>query len=160
MESGWFLAQSVVPSSGSTAMSTSGPSPAPTSSPMKSIGASSRSPSPMTMRPCDVDLAHLAAHGFDGGAVGRLLVALAAPGGRGERRRLGDAHQFEREGTVDRRLGVGVGLAELHGTPCPAARGAKLQLFDPDHLRIADNEPIALDRLQARPGQSAPWWSA
>src|SRR5713226_3492733 len=49
-----------VPSSGSTAISTSGhdaanssptPKPPPTSSPMKSIGASSRSPSPITIRP-------------------------------------------------------------------------------------------------------------
>src|SRR3954454_19383827 len=41
---------SVVPSMGSTAMSTDGP-PAPISSPLKSIGASSFSPSPMTTTP-------------------------------------------------------------------------------------------------------------
>src|SRR3989440_5130616 len=46
-----FLAQSVVPSSGSTAMSTLGPVLRPTSSPMNSIGASSRSPSPITTVP-------------------------------------------------------------------------------------------------------------
>ena len=50
IELGRPLATRFVPSTGSTAMSTSRP-PLPTSSPMKSIGASSRSPSPMTMRP-------------------------------------------------------------------------------------------------------------
>src|SRR6266540_1542168 len=44
-------AHSRVPSSGSTATSTSGPWPLPTSSPLKSIGASSFSPSPMTTTP-------------------------------------------------------------------------------------------------------------
>jgi hypothetical protein len=40
-----------VPSSGSTATSTSGPVPLPTCSPLKSIGASSFSPSPITTTP-------------------------------------------------------------------------------------------------------------
>src|SRR5271170_6153732 len=51
MAPGMFLAQSVVPSSGSTAMSTFGPDLVPTFSPMNSIGASSISPSPMTTVP-------------------------------------------------------------------------------------------------------------
>jgi hypothetical protein len=50
IEFGRPFATRFVPSTGSTAMSTSMP-PRPSSSPMKSIGASSRSPSPMTMRP-------------------------------------------------------------------------------------------------------------
>src|SRR6266850_1416167 len=45
------LAVIVVPSSGSSAMSIGGPFPVPTFSPIKSIGASSRSPSPMTTVP-------------------------------------------------------------------------------------------------------------
>ena len=45
------LATGFVPSSGSTAMCTSGPSPRPTRSPMNSMGASSRSPSPITTVP-------------------------------------------------------------------------------------------------------------
>ncbi len=45
------LAVSVVPSTGSTAMSVAGPSPSPTDSPLNSIGASSFSPSPMTTMP-------------------------------------------------------------------------------------------------------------
>ncbi|CAM5588433.1 hypothetical protein SGRIM128S_06210 [Streptomyces griseomycini] len=40
-----------MPSIGSTAMSHSGPVPSPTRSPLKSIGASSFSPSPMTTTP-------------------------------------------------------------------------------------------------------------
>src|SRR5215211_2200657 len=48
---GWPSAQRRVPSSGSTATSTSGPLPLPTSSPLKSIGASSFSPSPITTMP-------------------------------------------------------------------------------------------------------------
>src|SRR5439155_9574222 len=48
---GWPLAVRRVPSSGSTATSTSGPVPSPTSSPLKSIGALSFSPSPMTTTP-------------------------------------------------------------------------------------------------------------
>ena len=45
------LAVMVVPSSGSSAMSIFGPLPLPTSSPIYSIGASSRSPSPITTLP-------------------------------------------------------------------------------------------------------------
>ena len=48
---GWPSAVSRVPSSGSTATSTAGPLPSPTSSPLKSIGASSFSPSPITTLP-------------------------------------------------------------------------------------------------------------
>ena len=44
-------AVSDVPSIGSTAMSQAGPRPLPTCSPLKSIGASSFSPSPMTITP-------------------------------------------------------------------------------------------------------------
>src|SRR5829696_289074 len=51
------LAIRVVPSIGSTATSHSGPVPAPTSSPLKSIGALSFSPSPMTTVPCISTLA-------------------------------------------------------------------------------------------------------
>src|SRR5512133_574758 len=48
---GWPSAVNRVPSSGSTATSTSGPVPSPTGSPLKSIGASSFSPSPITTTP-------------------------------------------------------------------------------------------------------------
>src|SRR5439155_6780618 len=48
---GWPFAVSRVPSRGSTATSTPGPWPLPTCSPLKSIGASSFSPSPITTTP-------------------------------------------------------------------------------------------------------------
>src|SRR3954469_16120138 len=48
---GIFLAHSVVPSNGSTAISTCGPAFIPPFSPIYSIGASSRSPSPITTVP-------------------------------------------------------------------------------------------------------------
>src|ERR671935_2549847 len=48
---GWPFAVRRVPSSGSTATSTAGPLPSPTGSPLKSIGASSFSPSPITTTP-------------------------------------------------------------------------------------------------------------
>src|SRR3712207_4175344 len=51
MALGMPLAMSVVPSTGSTATSHSGPLPSPTCSPLKSIGAWSFSPSPMTTTP-------------------------------------------------------------------------------------------------------------
>ena len=49
--SGRFLAVRVVPSKGSTAMSNGSPLPVPNFSPIKSIGASSISPSPITIFP-------------------------------------------------------------------------------------------------------------
>src|SRR5262245_34727399 len=48
---GMFFAHSVVPSGGSPAISTCGPASSPPFSPMNNIGASSRSPSPITTVP-------------------------------------------------------------------------------------------------------------
>ena len=88
-----------MPSSGSTAMSISSP-PVPTFSPMKSIGASSRSPSPMTMVPSMSTSLNAAAHAFDGGVVGRVLVALAHPAASGERGGLGDLEHLDDTGAA------------------------------------------------------------
>ena len=49
----------------------------PTSSPMYSIGASSRSPSPMTIAPGEVDLVHRRAHRLGREPVGAVPVAAA-----------------------------------------------------------------------------------
>jgi hypothetical protein len=49
---GWPVAVRRVPSMGSTATSTAGPPPSPTSSPLYNIGARSFSPSPITTVPC------------------------------------------------------------------------------------------------------------
>ena len=73
----------------------------PTFSPMKSIGASSRSPSPITTVPSIGQLVELAPHGVDGGLVGGLLVAAAAQPGGGDGRALRDAHELQRQDALD-----------------------------------------------------------
>jgi hypothetical protein len=77
MAPGMFLAHSVVPSSGSTAMSTKPPA-APTFSPMNSVGASSISPSPITAVPSIGRLSR-AATGVDRRLIGRLSSPRPAP---------------------------------------------------------------------------------
>src|ERR1700754_5200363 len=102
IEPGMALAHSVVPSSGSTAISTLGPALSPTFSPMNSIGASSRSPSPITTVPSIGSL--LSSHRIDRGLVGSLLLAVAAqPRGR-HRRALRHAHDFERQDALEQHL--------------------------------------------------------
>ena len=66
-------------------------------SPLKSIGASSFSPSPMTTMPSIGTVPSTMAHGVDGGAVGALLVAPAHPARRGQGGGLGDPHELEGE---------------------------------------------------------------
>ena len=87
----------MVPSIGSTAMSIAGAEPSPICSPLKSIGASSFSPSPITTTPSIAHRAEHDAHGLDGGAVGGVLVAPAHPPAAGERGGLGGAHELHRE---------------------------------------------------------------
>src|SRR6218665_360370 len=89
MESGWFLAQRGTPSSGSTAISTSGPCPAPTAWPMNRSSHSFSSPSPMTILP------EMATRSSSS------LIALAAPFGGGDGGALGDAHQFQHQAAVE-----------------------------------------------------------
>ena len=67
-------------------------------SPLKSIGASSFSPSPMTTTPFIDTVAIERAHRVDGGAVGAVLVAAADPAAGGHRRGLG--HPDELQGEV------------------------------------------------------------
>ena len=71
--------------------------PLPTFSPMKSMGASSRSPSPMTMVPSMSTRLHLLAHGLDGHLVGVLAVALAHGAGGGDGGLLDDPHELEEQ---------------------------------------------------------------
>ena len=91
-----------VPSIGSTATSHSGPLPSPTRSPLKSIGASSFSPSPMTTTPFMRHGADQLAHRVDRRAVRAVLVAAADPAARRHGGGLGDAHQLEGEVAVRR----------------------------------------------------------
>ena len=64
---------------------------------MYSIGASSRSPSPMTIGAVDRHGVHLAAHRLDGHLVGAVAVALAHRVGAGDGGLFGDAQELERE---------------------------------------------------------------
>ena len=90
----------VVPSMGSTAMSVSGGVPSPIFSPLKSIGALSFSPSPMTTIPSMGTLDEHGPHGLDGGAVGAELVAPAHPAAGRHGGRLGDPHELHGEVAV------------------------------------------------------------
>ena len=72
-----------------------GVSPCPTFSPMYSIGASSRSPSPMTIVPSIGTRVHDAAHRFDGDLIGFVPIALAHRVRAGNRRLFDDAQEFE-----------------------------------------------------------------
>jgi hypothetical protein len=84
---GRFLAQIVVPSSGSSAMSTAGPFPLPTSSPI--------------YRAFDCETIEFLAHGVDCGLVGGFFVAAPAQSGGRDRGTLGDAHNFHGEYPVE-----------------------------------------------------------
>ena len=107
-----------MPSSGSTATSTAGPLPSPTSSPLKSIGASSFSPSPITTLPRIRTVSRIEPHRVDGGRVGALLLPAPDPARCGERGGLGDAHEVEGEVAV----GDGGAHARRILCRCPRAR--------------------------------------
>ena len=159
-----FLAHKVVPSSGSTAISTFGPALMPTFSPMNSIGASSRSPSPITTVPSiSVQLVEFAAHRVDRGLIRRLLVAMAAQPRRRHGRALRHPHDLEREDALEQHLRRNGNMGRHWRTPlnlaaAPAACTSTLQrivrsdhalvFFDPYHLRPAADHLVALHRLQ------------
>ena len=99
------LAHSRVPSIGSTATSTAGPVPSPTSSPLNSIGAS------VLLALADHhDAAHghgvdERAHGVHRRAVRPVLVAASHPAGGGHGRRLGHPRELQGQVPVRRVLG-------------------------------------------------------
>ena len=84
-------------------MSTLKPPLLPTTSPMNSIGASSRS-SPMTIVPSIGRLLSLAAHGVDRRLVGGLLVAAPAQARSRHRRLLGHPHDLERQDALQHQM--------------------------------------------------------
>ncbi len=67
----------------------------PTFSPMKSIGALSRSPSPITMVPSMPTVSISVAHRFDGNLIGLVAVAESHGSGRRNGRALDDAQIFK-----------------------------------------------------------------
>src|SRR5215469_9733933 len=154
---GMFLAHKVVPSSGSTAMSTRWP-PLPTFSPMNSIGASSRSPSPITIVPSIGSL--FISRRMASTAAWSASFSLPRPRSRAAATA---ARSVTRTISIDRmRSSTDVGLAAadlaglddmsftLLGISGPA--GTRLsRLLDADDLRGARNHTLSLDRLQGPP---------
>ena len=69
----------------------------PTFSPMYSIGASSRSPSPMTIVPSIGTVSSSLPHRLDRHLIGLVAVALPHRVRAGDRRLLDDAEELERE---------------------------------------------------------------
>ena len=98
---GMFLAHSVVPSSGSTAMSTLKSALVPTFSPMKSIGASSSSPSPITTVPSIGNVS--SSRRMASTAAWSAAFSSPRPRNRAaiDRRALGHAHDLQRQNALE-----------------------------------------------------------
>src|SRR6516165_6142 len=154
---GIALAHSVVPSSGSTAMSTCGPALRPTFSPMNSIGASSRSPSPITMVPSIGSL--LSSRRIASTAAWSAAFSLPWPRSRAAETA---ARSVTRTiSSVRMRSSKSCGGTEIWVDICALLRISHrlarkkhscraivlthaLVLFDPDHLRPAADHLVAL----------------
>ena len=100
MAFGMPLAVSVVPSIGSTATSHSAPVPSPTRSPLKSIGASSFSPSPMTTTPFIETVETRVRIALTAAPSAPFLSPRPDPAARGHRGGLGDPDEFQGEVAV------------------------------------------------------------
>ena len=99
--------------------------PSPICSPLKSIGASSFSPSPITTTPSIETESSTKRIASTAAPVGGDLVAAADPAGGGERGGLGDAHQLQRE--------VAIGLGRESSPPSgPQAIGSRAWISDGD----------------------------
>src|ERR1043166_9889695 len=137
---GMFFAHRVVPSSGSTAMSICGPVSRPTFSPMNSMGASSRSPSPITMVPRMGKL--LSSRRMGSTAAWSAAFSLPSP-----RRRAAAtaARSVTRTISSDRMRSSnwcdGISIDDMD-VPSVAAgsAGGSLRFLDPDELRLSDDD--------------------
>src|ERR1041385_5757174 len=159
---GIALAHSVVPSSGSTAISTLGPVLRPTSSPMNSIGASSRSPSPITTVPWIGSLLssrRIASTAAWSAAFSlprprrRARRLLAPPAGGGARRyggALGHPHDLERENPLEHLVSLDGNRGHLL-SPSDSQVSRPSILLDTNDLRRARYHPIALHRRKGAP---------
>src|ERR1700728_1793109 len=163
IEPGMFLAHSVVPSSGSTAISTRGPALMPTFSPINSIGASSRSPSPITTVPSIGNL--LSSRRIASTAAWSAAFSLPWPrslaadtAARSVTRTISSVRTRSSNSCGGTEIWVDIGelLLRLHcgsfGPHIIASRIVRsdqtLILFDPYHLRPAADHLVALHRLQ------------
>src|SRR5882672_7642296 len=159
---GMFFAHSVVPSSGSTAISTCGPAFMPTFSPMNSIGASSRSPSPITTVPSIGSL--LSSRRMASTAAWSASFSLPWPrslaadtAARSVTRTISSVRMRSSSNCGGTEIWVDIGkLPGLHcGSGDPhtiVSRTVRsdraLVFFDPYHLRPAADHLVALHRLQ------------
>ena len=169
---GMFLAHSVVPSSGSTAISTCGPALMPTFSPMNSIGASSRSPSPITTVPSIGSL--LSSRRIASTAAWSAAFSLPWPrsraadtAARSVTRTISSVRMRSSNSCGGTEIWVDIGNSlETSWRALRAAinRFARVRseralvLFDPYHLRPAADHLVALHRLAAR-DRPRPRWS-
>ena len=145
---GMFLAQSIVPSSGSTAMSTFGPI----------LGADLLADEqhrrlvdlPLADHHGAVDrqLVELAPHGIDRGLIGGLVLAVTAQARRGDRRTLGHTHDFEAENALQHQFRLD-GNARHYALPSQTrfSDAGRTQFFS---IRITCGRPeITLSRPTA-----------
>src|SRR5258707_3323086 len=156
---GMFLAQSVVPSSGSTAISTCGPALMPTFSPIYSIGASSRSPSPITTVPSIGNL--LSSRRIASTAAWSAAFSLPWPrsraadtAARSVTRTISSVRMRSSNSCGGTEIWVDISklLESLYngscGPPSIIRARAALVFLDPYHLRPAGDHLVALHRLQ------------
>src|SRR5512138_3510677 len=157
---GMFLAHSVVPSNGSTAISTWGPAFSPTFSPMNSIGASSRSPSPITMVPSIGSL--LSSRRIASTAAWSAAFSWPWPrsraadtAARSVTRTISSVRMRSSSSCGGTEIWVDIGslLQNIRGPGWPdhwrcAINDTALVLFDPYHLRPAADHLVALNGLK------------
>src|SRR5665213_933806 len=159
IEPGMFLAHSVVPSSGSTAISTLGPVFIPTFSPMNSIGASSRSPSPITTVPSIGSL--LSSRRMASTAAWSAAFSLPWPrnlaadtAARSVTRTISSVRMRSSNSCGGTEIWVDIASTPLNFWTGRLARNHFTQrpsgsvLLDPYHLRPAVDHLVALHRLQ------------
>src|SRR6516162_3393924 len=143
MAPGMFLAQSVVPSRGSTAMSTLKPPLPPTCSPMNSMGASSISPSPMTTVPSIGSL--LSSRRMASTAAWSAAFSSPRPRSRAARTA---ARSVTRTISIERMRSsikaCGTVIEAMIVSLCKSA--APLVLFDADDLRLPGDYTVAAHR--------------
>src|SRR6202045_1040793 len=154
---GMFLAHRVVPSSGSTAISTLGPPfRLPTFSPMNSIGASSRSPSPMTTVPSIASLS--SSRRMPSTAAWSASFPLPRPRSRAAATAARSVTRTISIDTMRSSMVVDFAAAafwldamSLGSLFCSGRRQIRSILLDADHLRRTRNDTLFPDRLQGAP---------
>ena len=151
------LAVSVVPSSGSTAMSTSSPSPSLAWRPDLLADVEHRRLVHLALadhhRAADVDGVEGQAHRLHGGAVGGVLVALAHPEARGERCGLRHPHQLQRQVAAHHQARFGLQLRHVRLRSNPIRRFG--QPFRPPRHPTPGSQPTSA-RSGSAPAAPAP----